>query len=606
MASVKGAAHAGVSAATMDGLSHSNSRRSSRSMLDGNKTGRAAAKEASSIRLGAAHDLPSSVAHFLYLSSSSSASSTAAAAKKQLRRQLLVLRDYCVSAGNKTKDKELLSQGGRHISRKIEATPEFNSCLDVIFATSLVFTSETEDVAKDTLRSIVAKLKAVQDTGDERAFRSAVVEVVNRILLCTPLAPPARDPSATTPASDSPSAKEAQRQAQAKSGRKKHPRPAAAAAEPKLRDECLDFLTVEDGTPVLLERVWKRWLNYFEHGYVRYVEKLRAEQQRSADAAAAAAHDDDEDNEDEDGHGEDGDAAESGDAAASQVPVIAAVPFFTARQSYWKSTTSAYAQFCYLLLAIYFVRTKDFSLNYLARVTKLVQYYAYQLESEDSEPIAVKEGAAAHGDESEEDDEEDGDAYDDEDDAEDQARSATPHAEPEEEEEVAALPAASEDEEPSQSEAAVQTDTPEPEQPAAAEEAAEVRSLPTTPKPEEAERAATPPPAKPVRQRRRGHKCYPTQELPEELRPSTELAAAEETEAAARDSDEHSHVPVVRLTEHIDLPDASQSRSRARAAPAVEPKTGEAEADTQGQTNGHQPEEIAKDDTNEAEAETME
>ena len=366
-------------------------RRPSHNMLENARSPSASrAAAATTIRLGASHDLPSSVTHFLCLSSASNT----AAARKELRRQLLVLRDYCVGVSNKTKGKELLSQGGKSISKKVEASPDFNSCLDVIFATSLVFTEETEDVAKDTLRSIIAKLKAVQDCGDEKAFRAAIVEVVNRVLLCTPLVPPARDAKAAAEyeeaaaararedAAAAAAAEETSKKARRKNNSKKRKQPQQdGASELRLKDECLDFLTMEDGAPVLLESRWKRWLDYYEEGYLRYVEKLMEEQKKAQASGAALEPEEEED-----------DDANDTDGAAMSVPLVESIPFFTARQNYWKSTTNAYAQFCYLLLAIYFVRTKDFSLNYLARVNKLMQYYAYQIDSEDGEPIAVKEG----------------------------------------------------------------------------------------------------------------------------------------------------------------------------------------------------------------------
>ncbi|CAJ1019412.1 hypothetical protein, conserved [Leishmania shawi] len=340
---------------------------SSRSILENSK-GYCNVEVGSIAWASASYDLPSSVKCFLWLCSTSRGS-----AAKELRRQLLVLRDYCVQLGNKIKGKELLSQGGRHISRKEVATVDFNCCLSIIFSTSLVFTGDTENVAKGTLRSIVGKLKSAQDMGDENVFRAAIIEVVNNILLSTPLRPPAHNTvSATTMRS---------------SGRTRLER---AKQEPSLRDECLDFLTVEDGVPVLLEGMWRRWLNYFEEGYVRYVEKLLAEQQQPSAASTEVRSED----EDEGSH--------YGSAAA---PTIAAVPIFTAWQSYWRLTTSAYAQFCHLLLAIFFVRTKDFSLNYLARVTKLVQYYTYQLECDEGGPIAVRADAAGENDDGDLDEE---------------------------------------------------------------------------------------------------------------------------------------------------------------------------------------------------------
>ncbi|KAG5505625.1 hypothetical protein JIQ42_08391 [Leishmania sp. Namibia] len=437
-------------------------------------------------RLGASHDLPSSVTQFLSLSSASGS-----VAAKELRRQLLVLRDYCVGLGNKIKGKELLSQGGRYVSRKVEATADFNSCLGVIFATSLVFAGGTEDDAKDTLRSILEKLKAAQDSGDERVFRAAIVEVVNRILLCTPLKPPARD---------------AAREEAQKSGRRKKRR----IAERQLKDECLDFLTVEDGVPLLLEGVWKRWLNYFEEGYIRYVESLLVEQQRAVEAAAAAACEAD---------GED-EADYNGNAAlVAAVPAIATVPLFAGWQSYWKSTTSAYAQFCYLLLAIFFVRTKDFSLNYLARVTKLVHYYTYQLESEEGDPIAVK---VVDVDVSDDESEEEGEEW----------------AQPEEEE----------------------CSLPMPEY----DSGVTRRTLMSVSLSAERERSSVGEshevPGKP---RRRWHKCFTTEELPEELRPSAD-AVKEEEAVAARDAQEHSQVPAVRHTDKMEILDVSVSRQRER------------------------------------------
>ncbi|KAG5484521.1 hypothetical protein LSCM1_07896 [Leishmania martiniquensis] len=437
-------------------------------------------------RLGASRDLPSSVTHFLSLSSASSS-----AAAKELRRQMLVVRDYCVGLSNRIKGKELLSQGGRHISRKVEATADFNSCLYVIFATSLVFTGETEDDAKDTLRSILGKLKAAQESGDEKVFRAATVEVVNRILLCTPLRPPACD-------------------AVRKSGGVKR-RP---NAEQQLRDECLDFLSAEDGIPVLREGVWQRWLNFFETGYIRYVEQLLEEQQRAAEAPAAAGAASGTDDDDE--------AAHNGEAApAFAAPALLGVPFFTSWHSYWTSPPSAYAQFCHLLLAIFFVRTRDFSLNYLARVTRLVHCYSYQLEFEDGHPIPVKVGGG----------EADDDVVNEE----------------------AAEPAQREEEE--------ERSLPMPE----FDSGVTRRTLMSislsaergrSPADEGHERLSKP--------RRRCHKCFTTEELPEELRPSADAVKEEEVTVTKDAQEEHSHVPAVRHTDKMELLDVSASRQRER------------------------------------------
>lgn len=535
-------------------------RRGSHNMLQSAKPPAASKTATATIRLGASHDLPSSVTHFLCLSSASNT----AAARKELRRQLLVLRDYCVGVSNKTKGKELLSQGGKNISKKVEASADFNSCLDVIFATSLVFTEETEDVAKDTLRSIITKLKAVQDCGDEKTFRAAIVEVVNRVLLCTPLMPPAKDAKAAAEHVEAMAAQqEAEAEAEAagqgaKKGRKAqqaHHDSDAAAPEPRLKDECLDFLTMENGAPVLLEGRWTRWLNYFESGYIRYVEKLMAVQRSVLQQRGSAAPSD---VEDDDAANEDGE-----DEAAAAVPLVESVPFFTARQSYWKSTTSAYAQFCYLLLAIYFVRTKDFSLNYLARVNKLVQYYAYQLDAEDGEPIAVKEGPV------------------DEEDSEEEPEESEAESEEAHDEEAAAARG---------NEAGVQTEQPQEEAAEKAEEPAEeeeeevvetARSLPPPQYDEAVVRRTRPTPRRSARgehtpsvtvaaeapkpPRRRTHKCFTTEELPQELRPSASVVEAGEKAAAEQDTPAHAHVPSVRRTTRLDIAEVSTSRQRESA-----------------------------------------
>lgn len=504
----------------------------------------AAAKAVTNIRLGASHDLPSSVTQFLSLSSTSNT----AAAKKELRRQLLVLRDYCVDVSNKTKGKELLSQGGKNISKKVEASPDFNSCLDVIFATSLVFTEETEDVAKDTLRSIVSKLKAVQDCGDEKSFRAAIVEVVNRVLLCTPLMPPAKDVKAA--AEHEETCAQAKQKAEAAEagnrGSKRRQQRGGAAPEPRLKDECLDFLTMEDGAPVLLEGRWKRWLNYYEAGYIRYVEKL-IEEQRSEQAKEAVS-----------------DAEEEGEAdadadAAPAAPPVESVPFFTARQSYWKSTTSAYAQFCYLLLAIYFVRTKDFSLNYLARVNKLVQYYAYQLDFADGEPIAVKEGTVEEDDDEEEFEEESEEAE-----AETKAEAVQGNAAGVQTEQSERPGAQAREEKEKEKEAAAVKSTrslPPPQY----DETVVRRSRPTplrSARSEHTPSARVAPPEPPKPPRRRTHKCFTTEELPQELRPSAGVVAKEEKEAEVKDTEAHSHVPAVRRTTRMDIAEVSTSRQR--------------------------------------------
>lgn len=552
------------------------SRRASRSMLQNSKPA-AGAKAAATLRLGASHDLPSSVTHFLCLSSTSNS----AAAKKELRRQLLVLRDYCVGASNKTKGKELLSQGGKSISRKVEATPDFNSCLDVIFATSLVFTEETEDVAKDTLRGIITKLKAVQDCGDEKAFRAAIVEVVNRILLCTPLLPPAKDAKAAAEHEEQATAAAAAAAAEADgeeakaNGKQKHhssngKRHQQDGEEPRLRDECLDFLTMEDGAPVLVEGRWKRWLDYYESGYVRYVETLMAEQAREQQNGAAAASDA------EDDEGED---AANEDAPAAAAPLVESVPFFTARQNYWKSTTSAYAQFCYLLLAIYFVRTKDFSLNYLARVNKLVQYYAYQLDAEDGEPIAVKEGpveeeSEADESEAEESEEEEEEPEEAQEEPEEAARGneagVQTEQQQEEEPEPQSEPQPEEEEEPAEEEEEV-TETARSLPPPQFDDSVirRTRHSPrhSAPPPEHASSVSVAP--EPVKApRRRTHKCFTTEQLPAELRPTA--ADEEEAAAEAQDTEAHSHVPVVRRTTKMDIADVATSQQRERESAEVD------------------------------------
>lgn len=337
------------------------------------------AAAAASNRRAPSHDLPSSVVEFIRLMGCADAT-----ADRELRRQLLLVRDYSVAVNNKVKGKELLSQGGHQLSRRLEATADFNCCLNVIFATSLLFTEETEDVAKDTLRSVITKLRVAQESGDEKQFRAAVVEVVNRILLCTPLQLPTRDASSgarqshsTQPPPCSSVSPTCRAGSCSKSTRSVEVAPAATISQ--IVDDCLDFITVEDGVPVFLESRWRPWLNYFESGYFRYVAQLCESTSATSwpvesEAIAADAQD------------------SNGKTAAAPFPVEL-IPDFATRRSYWCSTTSAYAQFSYILLAIFFVRTKDFSLNYLARVNKLVQYFWYQLESADGEPILVKEAA---------------------------------------------------------------------------------------------------------------------------------------------------------------------------------------------------------------------
>ncbi|AYU77058.1 hypothetical protein CGC21_18155 [Leishmania donovani] len=469
--------------------------RFSGSMLDNSKSN-GGPKHASTCHPRAPHDLPSSVTRFLCLSSSSSP-----AAAKHLRRQLLVVRDCCVTLGNKVKGGELLSLGGGQISRKMEATADFNSCLGVLFAASLIFTGETEGVAKDTLCSVVAMLKSAQESGDEKVFRAAVVNIVNRILLCTPLKPPARN-----------AAKEAARKNAGK--QQEH-----ARQEPKLKDECLDFLTVEDGAPVLLEGVWKRWLRYFEDGYVRYVEKLMTEEHQALEAAAAAAEADDEDK-DEEAQYVDG-------VPATATQTISTVPLFTPWQDYWKSPTSAYAQFCYFLLAIFFVRTKDFSLNYLARVTKLVQYFTYQLESKDGEPIAVRTDTDAEEESAQSEDEDD--------------ETAPPQQEGRQEKRAHSLPMPEYDKAVTQRRFTM------------ARRSGSRGLAPTVVSVKKAEKP-----------RRHCHKCFLTDVLPGELRPSVEAVRQEEAEAAARDSEEHSHLPLVRRSDNLDLCDPSTTPQRER------------------------------------------
>ncbi|KPI87565.1 hypothetical protein ABL78_3362 [Leptomonas seymouri] len=516
------------------------SRRSSYNMLQG-ATPQGGAKTAAAIRLGASYDLPSSVMHFLCLSSASNP----ATARNQLCRQLLLLRDYCVELGNKIKGKELLSLGSAGISKKIEANPEFNCCLEVIIATSLVFTEETEDVAKDTLRNVITKLKAAQDTGDEKVLRAAIVEVVNRVLLCTPMAPPAKDAKSVVEQRGGAAAVAQQVGEESKRGSgvrsKFQKNGAAVAAEPHLRDECLDFLTMEDGAPVLLEGRWKRWLDYYEAGYIRYVERLLREQTLEQErSAAAAAASDAEDREEEDRSD-----------AAIDAHHIESIPIFTARQSYWRSTTSAYAQFCFVLLAIHFVRTTDFSLNYLARVSKLVQYYAFQLDSADGEPIAVRRGPV------------EGDEDDDEE----------PHAGQELQQDVLRGSTRS-----------VPTKQPAQPEPKEAEVkgvegvASTDRSLPLPQYDDSVTRrtrvitsgsvqmedtpSKTAKPGHATLPRRRSHKCFTTQELPPELRPPIE-ALMEEDGAAEGYAMEYSRIPSVRHTERLDIAEVSTSRQRA-------------------------------------------
>ncbi|KPA75676.1 hypothetical protein ABB37_08237 [Leptomonas pyrrhocoris] len=511
------------------GSKATSSRRSSYGMLlSGRSNGGAQATAA--LRQGASHNLPSSVGHFLRLCSAPNS----AAARKELRRQLLLLRDHCVGVNNRIKGAELLSQGGRGISKKVEARADFNSCLHVIFATSFVFADETEDIAKDTLRDIIAKLKVAEDCGDETAFRAAIIEVVNSVLLCNPLIPAVK-----AAVEHEETAEERHKQQEGEDG-------ADGAAEPQLEDDCLDFLTVEDGVPVLLESQWRHWLDYFEEGYLCYVEKLIEEQKHeqadAAAAAAAAAPDAEADAEEEEA---------DGDAATAAVPVIESVPILTAHESYWRSTRSAYAQFSYLLLAIFFVRTKDFSLNYLARVHKLVQYYAYQLDSAAGEPIAVKEADDA--------DPEKGD----------------------EEAEVS-----------HGNDASVQTAAPEPEE-AAEKQVEEHReeevvgeAIRTLPQPEfdesvtrrtrhstrrsvlpEHTPSMTVAPEPSRTPRRRTHRCFATEELPQELRPSAEAVREEEEEATDKDAAAaaNSHVPSVRRTTRLDIAEVSSSRQRENA-----------------------------------------
>ncbi|CAG9570520.1 hypothetical protein LMJF_12_1200 [Leishmania major strain Friedlin] len=478
-----------------DCQSESDSNRVSGSVLDSVKSN-GGPKHASTARLHASQDLPTSVTRFLCLSSSSNS-----AAAKDLRRQLLVVRDCCVALGNKVKGSELLLLGGSQLSRKVEAMADFNSCLGVIFAASLTFTGETEGVAKDTLCSVVEMLKSAQESGDEKVFRAAVVKIVNRILLCTPLRPPARN-----------AAKETARKSAGK--QEQH-----AEQEPKLEDECLDFLTVEDGVPVLLECVWKRWLRYFEDGYVRYVKKLMAEERQALEAAAAAAAADDY-------NGEEAQYVDGVSATTTQT--ISTVPLFTTCQDYWKSPASAYAQFCYILLAIFFVRTKDFSLNYLARVTKLVQYFTYQLEFEDGEPIAVRTDTDAEEDSAQSEDEDDD-------------RTPPQQEGPRKEKQVHSLPMPEYDKAVTQRRFRM------------SRRSSSQGLVPTVVSFKKAEKP-----------RRHCHKCFFTDALPGDLRPSVEAVRQEEAEAAARDSEEHSHLPVVRRSANLDLSEHSISPQRER------------------------------------------
>ncbi|CBZ24684.1 hypothetical protein, unknown function [Leishmania mexicana MHOM/GT/2001/U1103] len=486
--------HLGRQSAHSQGTSYSN--RLSGSMLDSSKSN-GGPKHGSTALLHASHDLPLSVTRFLCLSSSSNSG-----AARELRRQLLVVRDCCVALGNKINGRELLSLGGSQISHRVEATADFNSCLGVILSASLIFPGETESVAKDTLRSVVESLKSAQETGNETVFRAAVVKTVNRILLCTPLKPPARN-----------AAKEAVRRCIGR--RQEH-----TAPEPKLKDECLDFLTVENGVPVLLEDVWGRWRRYFEEGYARYVDNLMAEQHQALEAAAAAAE--------SDGEEKDAEAQRADDVLAAGGQTISTAPFFTPWQDHWRLPTSAYAQFCYLLLAIFFVRTKDFSLNYLARVMKLVQYFTYQLESVDGEPIAVRMDTVAtedHAQSEEEDDE----------------RAQPQPAGPPTEERTHSLPM------PEYDKAVTQRTFTMRCRSSSRGLSPTVVSVKTVEKP-----------------RRHCHRCFLTDALPGDLRPSVEAVKQEEAEASARDSDEHSHLPVVRHSDKLDLHDSAISPQRQR------------------------------------------
>ncbi|GET86830.1 hypothetical protein, unknown function [Leishmania tarentolae] len=470
------------------------SSRSLRSMMNSSKSSSGASR-AIIARLNASHDLPSSVTRFLLLCSSSKSG-----AAKDLRRQLLVVRDNCVGLGNKMKGKELLSLGEGHVSRKVEATADFNSCLGVIFASSLMGMDGLVDFDKDTLFSLVKELKRAQESGDEKVFRAAIVTAVNRILLCTPLKPPRRN-----------AAKEVTWRST--EGRQEH-----RQQEPKLKDECLDFLTVKDGAPVLLEGVWGRWLRYFEDGYARYVDKLVAEQHESLEAARDAAEADDKD--------EDEKAQHARDVLAAAAQTIPTVPFFTPWQDSWRAQTSAYAQFSCFLLAIFFVRTKDFSLNYLARVTKLVQYFTYQLEFKDGEPIEVMMSADAYKDS----------AQSDEEDEEDDDTTLSQQEEPLTGEHAHSLPMPEYDRAVTQRKFTITERSQAPE---------------LAPSEVQAHRAE--------RSRSHSHKCFLTDVLPDDLRPSVETAQQEEAEARTRDSEEHSHLPVVRHSNKLDLGDSSLS-----------------------------------------------
>ncbi|KAG5509888.1 hypothetical protein JKF63_07533 [Porcisia hertigi] len=471
------------------------SRYPSCTVLDNSPT--SGVQSTSSLRYGALNDLPLSVNHFLFLCSKAGTAAT----KRDLRRQLLVLRDHCVEFGNKMRGKELLSQGGKHISRRVEATVDFNSGLNVILASSLVFAEEAEDIDRDILCSIVEKLKSAQNSGDEKIFRATVVEVVNRILLCTPLAPPVCDLASLRTMETC----EVTRQ---QSGER----------EPTLKDECLDFLVLEEGIPVLLECRWMRWLRFFEEGYVQYVERLLNEQQQAAKASAVADAAVDSD------HEEAKEAGRKGHVTlAAGAPPIAAMPLFTPRKAYWKSKTSAYAQFCHLLLAIYFVRTKDFSLNYLARITKLVQYYEHQLEFEDGKPIVVREGAEDELSDYELRDKEGEGLYADVEQHIGLHTAAAP---------LVSTPG---------HDSCVTSNT--------------FMSCPSSVMPE----SATEKP------RRRWHKCFITEELPEEVRPAAELSREESLGGvAAGKSQAVSSALHVRYADRIDLPNFSVGRQRER------------------------------------------